>query len=704
MLASLTFLAPSLLVGIAAAAIPIVIHLMLRPRPRRLRFPPVTFLASALASGKRAQRVRDTWLLTARATLLGLFALLLAEPTCTRRATSDTASGPIAAAIVLDDSWSTRYRLDESGTILDRCVAMGERLLLSSRGWPQPSALGFYSADPSSTPIDPATDVTATRDALAAAAAANPHAAPLGRALREAARGMAATRQSNRRIAILTDLAAHAWRDVQPGVFRGIENLTVRIVCPHGEPRSNLAIRSVSGPATLQPMNTPGGATATVLAEGLAARASLRARRGNELVQKQNAIDMAAGESREIGIQLPGLRRGTYWLAVDIEPADRLIFDQTRYLAWQTGPRARVWLVSQNGPEDNDLSITIIRNLLAPESLEGAEQPLDFQWLDPSEIPAAAAKLGGERVDLIVLLPLNQLADVCRQTLLKQVESGAALLLVCSSSESQLDWPGLTRVFSTGTPKCERLDAARTFDWDAASPFAGERIGLDELPRAFVRRRLLLDPLSEGVLVHARFGDQVPAILSKRLGRGELYLMASSPDPAWSELGIRAGGLLTWLHTLIGRTQAAADRAIQFTIGESLRSPIILPRSVKSATLISETEITDEMALRPVDGRIADLPIRVPGAYAIKSPDSGPAFRIAANWPGEESELAAISPERIRELLGVDEVRVGDGLEEEQAVPGAWWLAKANDPLAIFSMVLMAVLTIEVWLSRRAQA
>lgn len=705
MLAAIVFLAPALLAGIAAAAIPLVIHLMLRPRPRRLRFPPVTFLASALASGKRAQRVRDTWLLAARATLLGLFAFLLAGPTCTRQPATGSTHEPLAAAIVLDDSWSTRYRIDESGTVLDRCVEIGERVLQSSTAWPQPSAVGFYSADPASTPIDPTTDLGPTRDALDAVRAANPHAAALGRAIRDAARGIAAARQPNRRIVILTDLAAHAWRDVPPGVLRGIENLSVQVVCPYGEARSNLAIRGLSGPRTLQPENTPGGATAVISTEGLAARASLRVRHGSELVQKHVSIDLAAGENRELGLLLPALASGTYSLVVDIEPADRLEFDQKRYLTWQTGPRARVWLVSPNGPEDKaDLSISIYRNLLAPETLEAREQPLDLQWLDPAAVASAAAKLGGERADLILVLPSNQMPDVARQALLKQVESGAALLLACSSNESQIDWPGLMRIFRAAPPKFDSMEAARAFEWESSSQFAGERNGLDELPKAYVRRRILLDQLSEGVVVHARFSDQVPAIVSKRLGRGELYLLATSPDPAWSELGIRAGGLLTWMHNLIGRTQSLADRAIQHTIGEPLSMPIGLPRGVNETKLIAETETREAISLPLVDGRIVELPIRDPGIYSIRSPDNGPAIRIAANWPPEESQLETISADKIGELLGVDAVEVTTGLPEEIKAPVPDWLAKVRNPQALFSLILMAVFAAEVWLSRRGSS
>src|SRR5687767_2505113 len=115
------FAVPALLYGLLAAATPFLIHWFLRPRPRRVIFPAVSLMKPALASGRRAQRLRDLWLLAVRAALLGVLAFLLAGPSCSSTAAQPESAQPIACALVIDDSWSVRYRLDADSTLLDRC-------------------------------------------------------------------------------------------------------------------------------------------------------------------------------------------------------------------------------------------------------------------------------------------------------------------------------------------------------------------------------------------------------------------------------------------------------------------------------------------------------------------------------------------------------------------------------------------------------
>ena len=107
------FAFPALLVGAAAAGLPWLIHMILRPRPARVRFPAVSLLHSVLVAGRRASKLRNLWLLMIRTLTVALLAFLLAGPTCRTRGGAVDRSGPIAGVIVFDDSLSMTYRLDE---------------------------------------------------------------------------------------------------------------------------------------------------------------------------------------------------------------------------------------------------------------------------------------------------------------------------------------------------------------------------------------------------------------------------------------------------------------------------------------------------------------------------------------------------------------------------------------------------------------
>ena len=62
----LTFAFPALLGGALVAGLPWLIHLILRPRPQRVRFPAVTLLRPVLIAGRRASKLRNLWLLAIR--------------------------------------------------------------------------------------------------------------------------------------------------------------------------------------------------------------------------------------------------------------------------------------------------------------------------------------------------------------------------------------------------------------------------------------------------------------------------------------------------------------------------------------------------------------------------------------------------------------------------------------------------------------
>ncbi len=76
----MTFLNVSLLAGSALVVVPIVLHLIMRQRPKRLEFPALRFLQKRHESNQRRLRLRHLLLLLLRAAAIALLALALARP------------------------------------------------------------------------------------------------------------------------------------------------------------------------------------------------------------------------------------------------------------------------------------------------------------------------------------------------------------------------------------------------------------------------------------------------------------------------------------------------------------------------------------------------------------------------------------------------------------------------------------------------
>ena len=112
---SLFFLYPAFLVGLLAASLPILIHLLNRRRLQRIRFPAVRFILLSQKRISRSYRLRH-WLLLALRTLAVVFlVLLLANPIFQTGAGLFAGGGPVALVLLVDNSLSMTWSGDGNG-------------------------------------------------------------------------------------------------------------------------------------------------------------------------------------------------------------------------------------------------------------------------------------------------------------------------------------------------------------------------------------------------------------------------------------------------------------------------------------------------------------------------------------------------------------------------------------------------------------
>ena len=76
----MTFLNATLLFGLVAISVPIVLHLIARREPRKVVFPSIRFLTKRMESNRSRLRVRRWWLLALRILAVAMLALALARP------------------------------------------------------------------------------------------------------------------------------------------------------------------------------------------------------------------------------------------------------------------------------------------------------------------------------------------------------------------------------------------------------------------------------------------------------------------------------------------------------------------------------------------------------------------------------------------------------------------------------------------------
>ena len=105
----MNFLAPAFLAGLAAIAVPVIIHLIHRERRVVVEFPSLMFLQRIPYRSVRRQKLRHLLLLVLRCAALALLVAAFARPFFERHSAAITTSGAKEVVVLLDRSASMAY-------------------------------------------------------------------------------------------------------------------------------------------------------------------------------------------------------------------------------------------------------------------------------------------------------------------------------------------------------------------------------------------------------------------------------------------------------------------------------------------------------------------------------------------------------------------------------------------------------------------
>jgi len=319
-----TFLHPLALLGLAAGAIPALLHLLERRVPPEAEFPPFRYLTEAERQIARRLKLRHLLLLALRTALIVVIVLAAARPLLPSRASAGSLHEPTALAVILDNSPS-------SGVIVDGSSVL-ERLKMVARGSLErataPDRLWLVLAD--------GVTRAGTRDALLAtvdSAGVSPYRLDVTAAVRAATRLVDAEPLAGREVHVVSDLQRTA---LGPGRSDPPRGVRVLALAPAGRESSNRGVGSVSvtgGAVTMDIVGTPGAGVGSL---------TVRAR-GREVGRTLAAPGSA------VSVTLPPLGAG-WWQGEAVLDPDELRADDRRLLVWRVAPPAQVAALAGAGP------------------------------------------------------------------------------------------------------------------------------------------------------------------------------------------------------------------------------------------------------------------------------------------------------------------------------------------------------------------
>ena len=500
----MSFLYPLFLAGLAAVAVPVLLHLFRRKTEMVVDFPAVRLLEKAPVEQQRRRRLRELILLALRITALTLLALAFARPYLP----TANASVPVPVTLVALD---TSLSMSAPGQF-ERARQAARRAVQDA---PATHSVGLVTfADAATLVVSPTTDRGGVNAAIDQA---QPTAG--GTRFRTAlARSAEAISSGQGRIVVVTDLQQAGWEASDEGtVPDGIDVSVIEIPAPAG----NIAITTARREAN--------AIVAGIHNFGVrAARVSVGLRIGDRDVQTQSASISPQAAADVRFATTPAMRGGA---EVRIEDVDGYQADNTRYVVLDPPAALPIFIVTSDPPAASNAGLYVERALaVADEGRTFAPRVIDgraFSSLPSTEFSDAAG---------VILLGTSTLDRAGRERIAAFLKQGGRVLLTLGPD---VDLATLT----------DTVGSAIAVDGDA-SEASGRTVTLVAADTRHPIFRPFLSPTGalgdvymerfrrlkgdSGRDVLARFAGAGDALIEQTVERGRLLVFASDLDNRWN--------------------------------------------------------------------------------------------------------------------------------------------------------------------------
>lgn len=683
----MTFLAPLLLLGLSALAIPVVLHLIERERADVIDFPSVMFLQRIPYPSVRRRRIRHWLLLLLRCAALALLVAAFARPFFTTSALATDALGRAREVVILlDRSYSMGY-----GDRWDRATTAA-RQAVEGLGPEDRATLVLFADGAVARPRS-----TTDRASLLAAIGAAEVSAGVtryGPAVKLAQGVLEQSELPNHEVILVTDFQRTGW-DGSEAISLPPGTVLTPVDVSESE-TSNVAIAS----ATFERGQFSGRERVTT-----SARLINRGAAAVDNLAVTLTVDGAELETTTVSLEPNGTATATFSPFTLAEPftrgviqtaPDRLPRDDTFNFVLSPDETISVLLLQDARPRSNS-SLYLERALAIGATPAFRTDVQRINQVSPDDLAGRG---------LVVLNDAQVPSEAVRARLVEFVDQGGGLLVVLGERSS---WPGDGSDLLPGTfgPPADRTGTRGgalgfvDYSHPVFELFSTPRSG-DLSSARFFRYRPLTVANTDSVL--ARFDDGAVALAERSIGRGHVLVWTSTLDTFWNDLPLKPV-YLPFVRRLGEYLARYTPSAPWFTAGEVLQlGRDTLPGEGADASLVIDDD-ADLVALTPSGAQVEVtagdagglLELTEQGFYEIRRQgvDEPRPRTVAVNVALEESNLATLDPQELAGAVAgrADVARpvVTDTAlspEDQERRQGVWWY------LLVAALVLLAAETI----------
>jgi hypothetical protein len=696
-----SFANPWLLLGAAAALIPLLVHLFDRRRPRPHAFSAIAFVLRSQRRTASRLKLKRLLLYALRTLILLALPVALARPAWRQQTTRGASQrGPAATAIILDASLSMRYSDGTSlferarelarDTLKDLLPEEPATVVLCATGLPPPAPAGFDRGHLRSA-IDEAQATYARAD--------------LNRCMELGAQALTDSPLPAKRLVVISNFVTPSLRlDLPPPTVAGANGEAVRPEVVLRDAASgqsvlpNHALLDLKvepalqvGPRAYQFTFTVKNFSPTPVKD-LVAVLKVKGRvvaKGFVDVPAQGATQKSLTHSFDSG--------GTFEGEVALDP-DALAEDDRRAFA-VTVPKELQALVVNGQPNS-------VRYRDEAFFVDAALSANGSSVHETSRDTEAAFRESFDGYDLIFLLNVRAPDAPTAAKLVEFVKRGGGLFI---SMGDEVDPDAYNQRLGELLPRTLRLVKTSALPSDPDAESKASRFGQvsfdhplfalftgrarEGLMSARFYRYMLLESDERGgkdsSQVLATYEDGAPAFAYARRDKGRVLLYTSTVDRDWGDLAIRTAFLPLLQRASALLTGSLDEREeVRGTVGETLT---LKPDGLHTFSSLQMPSGKTLSARPQADGSVLLGPLEEPGVHHVLDSKGAavPGLEFAVHLDPAQSDLTRLKADELSATFGEDAVKKEAGSGPDRQTPLWTWLIIAAAAAFFFEGLLL---------------
>ncbi len=630
------FLFSAALWALPLAGLPLLLHLLFRRKSPLLPFPTLRLVRASIQQTAARKKVQRWLLLATRMLLLALLIWAVAQPARFLAAQWFDPNRSLAAAIVLDTSYSMQLTQHQA-SLLDKAQGMVVELLGRQL---KDAQVALYTSQPNAAmeKLQPATSILANWKSFGP----QPGDKPLSERIAAAAELLRSQQAAQKWLIVLSDLQNREFPrpipaieegrvillDLHPDEARSAGITTVRI-----EPAE--PIPGITVEAHVQVMGRAGETRAMVI--------DLATPQGQNLLSKPPAIASFNGggiAQMRIALQLPAPR----WqlLTARLQGEDAMAWDDTRSWLIEIPPQQNVSVME--GDETAGGAARYLRLALDPSEGKQANWPLKVSATDDLSSAHVVVVPGPRWPDGQMARKLTDFAK-SGGTVICFAQPGLEELWPSLSAEARGAWEAILPSAPLATAPAER--SWRATAASEKDPLLAEwMLDAGQLNNLVVRRLVAFSSQDANVrsLLNVAAGEgagrQYGLLYRRNIGAGRVYTFATRPEPRYTNLPTHP----IFLPLLVKMSLRPAGQSRQLNV--ELGQPLVL--SAGRVGGLSQIELEGPRHVRfvlPVGDsqsgkQFVFADATEPGLYTWRKPGQAEALAYTCvSLPPRESDL-----------------------------------------------------------------